>query len=172
MQPFDVDARLFRMRPVAEAPCGHADPVTTEDLYRLHWLDLVRLGTLLAGSKEIAEDVVQNVFLRLHRSGAAPEKPLAYLRRSVVNGVIDARRRSSVEAPFRWASELTDSLPEPPRLAPHLERLPVRQRDALVLRYYLDLPLKQVAEMLGCSLGTAKAHVHRGLAALRKEVEP
>jgi DNA-directed RNA polymerase specialized sigma24 family protein len=142
-----------------------------EAIYQTHWVDLVRLGTLLVGSREIAEDVVQDAFIRLHRAQAMPENPRAYLRRAVVNGIIDYRRHQSVEWKFAWDRELVDNLPEIPFLLPHLQRLPERQRDALVLRYYLDLPLKEVAEFIGCSLSTTKSHVHRGLAALKKEIE-
>jgi RNA polymerase sigma factor (sigma-70 family) len=142
-----------------------------EFLYQKHWAELVRVGTLLVGSPAVAEDIVQDAFVRLHRSKAMPENPRAYLRRSVVNGVIDYRRHQAIESRFLWAQEVIDDLPEIPVLLPHLQRLPERQRDALVLRYYLDLPLKEVAQLIGCSLGTTKSHVHRGLAALKKEIE-
>jgi RNA polymerase sigma factor (sigma-70 family) len=166
-----VADRQNGVSPVAEAACDQARPQGLEQLYRRHWAELVRLATLLSGSRDFAEDVVQDAFLRLHRSGTVPEKPLAYLRRSVVNGVIDHRRRKTVESTHRWSVQLVESIPEIPRLTPHLERLPERQRDALVLRYYLDLPLKEIAKLLGCSVGTIKSHIHRGLAALRKDVE-
>jgi RNA polymerase sigma factor (sigma-70 family) len=171
VQPFRVEVRQNTMSPVAEVPCDQARPQGLEQLYRRHWAELVRLATLLSGSRDVAEDVVQDAFLRLHRSGTLPEKPLPYLRRSVVNGVIDHRRRKTVESTYRWSTALTESLPEVPRLTPHLERLSQRQRDALVLRYYLDLPLKEIAKLLGCSVGTIKSHIHRGLATLRKDVE-
>lgn len=145
--------------------------MSLEALYQTHWSELVRLGTLLAGTRELAEDVVQDAFVRLYGAKDMPENPRAYLRRSVVNGIIDYRRHQSVESRFIWGQQLVDELPEIPMLVPHLQRLPERQRDALVLRYYLDLPLKDVADLIGCSLGTAKSHVHRGLAALKKEIE-
>lgn len=150
---------------------GQASSPSIEHLYQGHWADLVRVGTLLVGSREVAEDVVQDAFVRLHRSEVMPENPKAYLRRSVVNGVIDYRRHQAIESRFVWADDLIDDIPEIPALVPHLQRLPERQRDALVLRYYLDLPLKEVAQLIGCSLGTTKSHVHRGLAALKKEIE-
>ncbi|MHB1928962.1 MAG: sigma-70 family RNA polymerase sigma factor [Acidimicrobiales bacterium] len=61
-------------------------------------------------------------------------------------------------------------MPEVDELWQLLRSLPARQRDALALRYYEDLSLEEVAHLLGCPLGTAKSLIHRGLAALRKEL--
>lgn len=153
------------------ATTEESESLTIEGLYRTYWSELVRFGTLLAGSRQIAEDVTQDAFIRLSRSSSMPLHPRAYLRRSVTNGIIDYRRRRDTEARFAWDRELTSAIPEIPEMIPHLQRLPERQRDALVLRFYLDLPLQEVADLMGWTLSTTKSHVRRGLATLQKVVE-
>jgi RNA polymerase sigma factor (sigma-70 family) len=150
---------------------GTAAPLTIEGLYRTYWSELVRFGTLMVGSRPVAEDVTQDAFIRLSRISTLPDNPRAYLRRAVMNGIIDYRRRRDTESRFVWDSDLTSHMPEIPEMIPHLQRLPERQRDALVLRFYLDITLKEIAEFMDCTLSTAKSYVHRGLATLKKVVE-
>jgi RNA polymerase sigma-70 factor (ECF subfamily) len=136
------------------------------------------LGTayLLSGDRQRAEDLVQTALLKTYlawprlRDTRAVE---AYVRRTMVTTSISWSRR-------RWRGELsTGSLPEPAHadrtadvdgraeLWPHLAALPARQRAVLVLRFYEDLTEPQVAEQLGCSVGTVKSQTHRALATLR-----
>lgn len=141
--------------------------VAIEALYRDQWPALLRLAFFLVGERAMAEDVVQDAFLRLDTKKQLPEHPEAYLRTVVVNLVRDRRRRAALERTH---------LPPPPapvfnseleELWQRLWKLPVRERQALVLRYCGDLSLAELAEHLGCPLGTAKSLIHRGLAALR-----
>ncbi|MEV6983549.1 sigma-70 family RNA polymerase sigma factor [Sphaerisporangium sp. NPDC051017] len=53
-----------------------------------------------------------------------------------------------------------------------LGKLPARQRTALVLRFFADLPEAEVADLMGCSPGTVKSHTHRGLQAMRRLISP
>ncbi|WP_392545221.1 SigE family RNA polymerase sigma factor [Oryzobacter telluris] len=162
-----------------------ADDAVTE-LYAVHWGPLVRLAWLLLHDAGEAEEVVQDAFVALHghwsglRDRAAAT---AYLRRSVLNGARSALRHRGVEE--RWAASVRGGSEDPSaRTAPSAEdsavaglsreallsalaRLPVRQREVLLLRYYLDLGEAQIAEALDISAGSVKTHASRGLAALR-----
>ena len=160
------------------------------DLYAAHWAPLVRLAWLLVRDQQVAEETVQDAFVAMHArwpklrdEGAA----LAYLRRSVVNGsrsvlrhrvVADrhlARESASPTSPWRAtdtsAEDRAVARVEGEHLLTAIGGLPRRQREVLVLRYYLDLSEAQIAEALGISPGSVKAHAHRGLAALRDRME-
>jgi RNA polymerase sigma factor (sigma-70 family) len=147
-----------------------ADSERMEALYRAEWAPMVRLAFILCGSRELAEDVVHDAFLRL--SARAAVNPPGYLRTIVVNLVRDHHRRHRVEArhlpapPTPWAD------PEIDETWVALHALPERQRLALVLRFYADLPVEEVAHLLDCPPGTAKSLIHRGLERLRKELQP
>ena len=154
-----------------------ADAAVT-DLYAAHYVRLVRLATLLQGDHAVAEEVVQDAFVALHRRWRSlrdPEKAVAYLRTSVVHGCRSVQRRRGVAARH----------PEnPPELAPSAEHeavldaagiavvdalreLPRRQREALVLRYYGGLAEAEIASAMKISRGAVKSHISRGMAGLR-----
>ena len=143
-----------------------------EGLYQAHWSTLVRSAWMMCGSREEAEDVVHDAFIRLGAMGSQEiTNPLAYLRRCVVNLLTDRRRHEALERRHR-------QLPSEPVLAIHdaftwelVKDLPERQRQALVLRYFDDLSLKEISELLDCGLPAAKSLIHRGLVQLRKEME-
>ena len=152
-------------------PAAGAAPLSYEDCYRTHFRGMVRLAFLLTGSPETAQDIVQDAFVRLHRRWASVELPAAYVRRSVVNGCHSHHRRLHLERGRRPDSrDLTTELVAD-EIADALAVLPHRQRAALVLRFYLDLPDAEAAEILGCRVGTVGSLVHRGLAQLRKDIE-
>jgi RNA polymerase sigma-70 factor (sigma-E family) len=147
------------------------------ELYVRHGPRAHRLAYLLTGDRALAEDLVQDAFVRLagrftdlRDPGAFP----AYLRKTVVNLAWMHFRRRRVERAFldRERSHRVDATPghdleryEAVKAA--LLALPVRQRSAIVLRYYEDLPERHIAEILRCRPGTVKSLLHRGLAALR-----
>jgi RNA polymerase sigma-70 factor (sigma-E family) len=142
---------------------------------------LLRSAYLLTGSTATAEDLVQDTLLRLLPKWdrvVAADAPMAYVRRSLLNGFLNQRRRS-------WSSELViDELPDRVdgrdagvdvtnrdlvwRL---LATLPDRQRAALVMRFFEDLADQEIAASLGCRLGTVRSLVSRGLAALRDHAQ-
>lgn len=139
-----------------------------EELYRKHRPGLVGLAFLLTGSADVAEEVVQDAFLRLQPRLDQVREPLAYIRQIVANGARQHHRRAAVER--RHAPR-----PPGPALAPEIDetwealwQLPERQRAALVLRFYEDLTVREVAAALGCRLGTAKSLIHRGTQALKE----
>lgn len=152
-----------------------------EQLYAAHWRRLVRLAVLLLRDQGAAEEVVQDAFVAMHsrwRSLRDPDKALAYLRQTVVNRSRSAlRHRGVVEryvARQRPAGDLADPA-DVPTLAggrrtavlDALRTLPTRQREVLALRYYLELSEAEIADALGISRGSVKAHASRGSAALR-----
>jgi RNA polymerase sigma factor (sigma-70 family) len=154
------------------------DPVITspsvrrhsfEDVYRQEWAGAVRLAWLLTGSRWTAEDMVQDAFLAMSRRGSV-ENPRAYLRAVLVNASRSRLRHLQVER--RHGSDLAPITmdPEFDDLLVAIRKIPERQRTALVLRYYVDLSVEQVAATMGCRATTAKSLIQRGLANLRKEV--
>lgn len=150
-------------------------------LYQAHALGLVKLAVLMTGDQPTAEDVVQDAFLGFHR--ALPrlrdqDKALSYLRASVVNGcrsVLRARgralrRRVEPEPPV-WSAEAAVMAEQDRReVLAAVAKLPVRTREILALRYYLDLPQEEIAATLGISRGTVSSTISRGLAALGRDL--
>jgi len=146
-------------------------------LYAEHALGLVRLAVLLVGDRPSAEDIVQDAFLGLYRRWERltdTSAPLAYLRVSVVNGCRTTLRRRTrsrsagnfTERPAESAEAAALLSAEQRSVAGALRRLPERQREALVLRYYLDLSEAEIAAAMGISRGTVKSATSRALAAV------
>jgi RNA polymerase sigma factor (sigma-70 family) len=148
------------------------EPHALEDLFRDRWAPLVRLAWLMCGSRETAEDVVQEAFLRLRSdSGDLPEHPFAYLRQIVINQIRDRRRHQAVVRRHQQPP-VEPVLDGDDRLVWQLfQGLPERQRFVLVLRYYDDLPVAEIAQMLDCPEGTVKSLISRGLRTLRRELD-
>ena len=151
-----------------------------EQLYAAHWARLVRLSVLLVHDNGTAEEVVQDAFVAVHaRWGKLrePEKALAYLRQAVVNRSRSAIRHRGVVT--RHVAQQTDPHPVPgadeaalaadrrAAVLDALRQLPLRQREVLALRYYLDLSEAEIADTLGIGRGSVKAHASRGTTALR-----
>ncbi|GII80636.1 RNA polymerase subunit sigma-24 [Sphaerisporangium rufum] len=158
------------------------DPDGIAELFHAHRLGLVRLAFLLLGDQETAEDVVQDAFAAVHRRWdrlADHGRVLPYLRTCVVNGCRMVHRRRAIAGrligdrvePF-WSAEAAALLGETRReVFVAVRALPRRQREALVLRYYLDLPEGEIAEVMGVSRGTVKSTVSRALASLATKLE-
>jgi RNA polymerase sigma factor (sigma-70 family) len=150
---------------------GNVAPVTSvEDLYGQKFAPMVRFARLLVGSPEAAADIVQDAFVQVHRRWATIRFPEAYLRQAVVNGCRAHHRRRDVErrAPLVAAQPAPLAARE---LLDAVAKLRYRERAALVLRFYEDLPDTEIAEMLGCRVGSVASLVHRALARLRLEIE-
>ena len=154
-----------------------ADAVTA--LYAGHAFGLVRLAVIMLGDQAAAEDVVQDAFLGLYRrwdSLAEGSHPLAYVRASVVNGCRSALRRQSRRGliaafgqPPAESAEARALVSEEHRaVVAAIRRLPSRQREALLLRYYLDMSEDEVARTMGVSRGTVKSATSRALAAIER----
>jgi len=157
---------------------GDAAAVVTS-LFREHHLELVRLAMVMVGDLATAEDVVQDAFERLHRGWRGlrqPSSSLAYVRSSVLNGCRSVHRRAAVarkhapalarpDASAPDAASVTDDRGE---MVAALRLLPRRQREVLVLRYYLDLDVAEIADTLRISPSAVRATNTRGLASLAK----
>ena len=165
----------------APVPSWDADEAVTH-LYAAHYRSLVRLSALLLRETATAEEVVQDAFVALHGSWRRlddPDRALAYLRRSVVNGVrsvqrhrVVADRHAPAPLPAAASAEHGAMLAlEHAEVLTALRTLPSRQREVLVLRYYVDLSEADIAEALGISRGAVKSHASRGMAALRLALE-
>jgi RNA polymerase sigma-70 factor (sigma-E family) len=168
----DPDAAVVaRPEDDREADASHAVTV----LYRSHALGLTRLAFIMLGDRQAAEDVVQEAFCGLYRAwNRLPDhgNVQGYLRVSVLNGCRSALRRSRriprpLALPAAASAEAEALAGEEQRATvAALRRLPPRQREALVLRYFAELPEYEAALAMGVSRGTVKSTTARALAAL------
>ena len=172
------------------SPGASLDSAAIAALFRDHHAELVRLALLMVGDLPTAEDVVQDVYMSLHRRNRAPgraqtvEAPLPYVRAAVLNGCRSALRRRGIarrvgldraslndERTVRASAESEVILSEDRRqVLSALARLPRRRREVLVLRYYLGLSEAEIAAVLGISAGTVKSTAARALAALARDL--
>ncbi len=143
--------------------------------FERHHAALLRLCALLSGDRGLAEDLVQDTFLRLrsHIADLSPEEVLPYARRIAVNLWKNRQRRLALERhvlPWLRAEPLPMISPEENEVLWSLiMQLPARQRACLVLRFYEDLTEREAAGVLGCSVGTVKSNTSRAIARLRRE---
>jgi RNA polymerase sigma-70 factor (sigma-E family) len=140
---------------------------------------LVRFAVMLTGDRELARDLVQDVLLKAHSQWsrvAAADDPRPYVKAMVVNAHLSWRRRWSVRHLFVGYGESVAGEPAPDpaaSIAEHddvwqrLAALPRQQRAVLVLRYYERLTDAEIAEVLGCAVGTVRGYASRALASLR-----
>ena len=147
-------------------------------LYAEHALGLSRLAHVMLGDRAAAEDVVQDAFFGLFRRWNHlddPQKAQAYLRSAVLNGCRTVLRRQARTLDVT-AITLDAVSAEAPLLASEdrravmtaLRELPDRQRETLVLRYYLELSDSEIARTMGIGESTVRSTAHRGLAALER----
>ena len=156
-------ARVEQSEAVGTWPSGFVD------MYRSRWAPMVRLARLLTGSDPAAEELVQDAFLRVRLQWDLVENPASYLRAAVVNGCRNYQRRRKIERRQIPAVGVADD--DRFELRGALEALPMRQRSAVVLRYYEDLPEAEIAELLDCSVPAVKSLLHRAVQDLRKVIE-
>jgi RNA polymerase sigma-70 factor (sigma-E family) len=154
-----------------------------EALYLRHGPEALRLAYLLTGERELAEDLVQEAFVRVTRRFAGLRDADSfhwYLRRTVVNLANSHLRRRRVErahaktlvsSAIVAAAGVTDAdvvIKQAVRDA--IGQLSARQRAVVVLRYYQDLTDQQIASVLGCPVGSVKSSLHRAAAILRRQL--
>jgi RNA polymerase sigma-70 factor (sigma-E family) len=153
-----------------------------EDLYLRYADGAARLAYLLTGDRQVAEDIVQDAFVKLAGRLAHLRDPGAfdaYLRRTVVNLSRSYWRRKKVERAYLKREQGAigsepvaggSSLEDRELLWHAMAGLTERQRAAIVLRFYEDLSEERTAELLNCRPGTVKSLVSRGLETLRAEI--
>lgn len=151
-------------------------------LFAAHYRRLVGIARLLVDDTATAEDVVQDAFVGVYARWPwirDKSSAVGYLETSVVNGArSNLRRRRTARllqlptSPDEPSAEATAVVAESSRALRHaLAALPLRQRQVLVLRFYLDRPEADIAATLGISTGSVKQHASRALAALSSHVE-
>jgi RNA polymerase sigma-70 factor (sigma-E family) len=162
------------------ATCNADQAVTA--IYSAHYRSLVRLAVLLVRDVATAEEVVQDSFVSMHNAWRRlrdSDKALSYLRQSVLNRSRSVLRHRMVvdrnapkpapDAPSAEQGAIT--LLERSAVVSALRVLPPRQREALVLKFYADLPEAQIAALMGISRGAVKSHLARAMMSLRSLLE-
>jgi RNA polymerase sigma factor (sigma-70 family) len=155
------------------SPSPPGSTATFEVLFNRERLPMTRLATLLVGSAEVAEEVVQDAFATVDRRWEELVQPGAYLRTTVVNGCRAVLRRRVVEERYLASRREPVQVDAPAALVElrdSLNRLSERQRVAVVLRYFADLPDEEIATILKCRPATVRSLLRRALAALRKDL--
>jgi RNA polymerase sigma factor (sigma-70 family) len=158
-----------------------ADPeLAVAALYEAHALSLIRLAHIMLGSQAAAEDVVQDAFCGLFRRWSAltdPEKALGYLRSSVLNGCRSVQRAAGkpwllpAPTPGDSAEAAVLASERNQEIIAALRALPSRQREVLVLRYYLGIEDDQIARDLRMNPSTIRSARRRGIAALKRALK-
>jgi RNA polymerase sigma-70 factor (ECF subfamily) len=137
-----------------------------ERLYREHGKRLWWALVAFSGDREIASDAESEAFAQAIRRGDAVRDPLAWIWRTAFRiAAGELQGRATVAAPL---AEPSYELPEPAaHVTEALRQLPPQQRAAVVLHYYADRPIREIAELLGTSTSTVAVHLHRGRNRLR-----
>jgi len=154
-----------------------------EDLYLRHAPEMMRLAFLLTQDGASAEDIVQDAFVRVagrFHHMRSPGAFDAYLRRTVVNLCMTHHRRQRTAREYAHRAAAGAGRTEPSAGLPDIEtrdevraalaQLPIRQRAAVVLRFYADLSEQQVADALGCSVTAERSLVFRAMETLRTRI--
>jgi RNA polymerase sigma-70 factor (sigma-E family) len=178
-----MEPKLVAAQGSARSQGGDAEAAVTA-LYQVHAVGLIRLAVVMLGDRAAAEDVVQDAFAGLYRRWnhvSGQERALGYVRASVLNGCrtrLRARvrddRLAAASPPTLAAASAEHAVlvgEEHAAVLAALRRLPDRQREALVLRYYLDFSEPEIAASMGIGRGTVKSTTSRALAALGRLLE-
>jgi RNA polymerase sigma factor (sigma-70 family) len=151
---------------------GEPSQKSFEEVYLASRSPMLRVAYLVVGSHAVAEELVQEAFLRLHRNFDTVENPGGYLRTIVVRLSVAARKRSVAEA-----ERMRGAYEPPPTGEPDIDAtwdalaiLRPERRAVVVLRFYEDLPPAEIAKLLNWREATVRSRLHRGLADLRREL--
>jgi RNA polymerase sigma-70 factor (sigma-E family) len=149
------------------------------EFFEAEFRPLRRLGYLLTGDWAEAEDLAQEAMVRTYRAWSRiteRDRPGAYARSVLVNRRRSLLRRSAVAAKHAEMLRAPEYRPELGEegmvLWEAIRALPQRQRAAIVLRFYEDMPEAEVALALDMPVGTVKSLVHRGVGRLREKLGP
>jgi len=161
------------------APLAVRNEVLLDRLYRLHAPAALRFALMLTGERELAEDLVHEAFVRVAAKLDTIREPdafAAYLTRAVANLAKSHFRHQQVVARHERSVDVRSLVVEPAEVVASdallvaLRRLPMRQRAAVVLRYYNDASHDDIARILDIPLGTVKSLLSRALVKLREGV--
>lgn len=152
------------------APTGRA-MAGFEALYAAEYEPMVRLARGLVDTTDRAEEIVQDAFAQVFDKWHRLDEPGGYLRTAVVNGARSELRRRAVRRRVGLDRQREASPGERDYLLDALDALPPKRKTALVLRFYADLPEKEIARIMGVRPGTVKSMVSRGLAELRTVID-
>jgi RNA polymerase sigma-70 factor (sigma-E family) len=149
-----------------------AAPDTFAEFVRGRHAELLRFAHVLCGDRYLAEDLVQDALEKVGMAWRRIEKqdnPEGYVRKTITNRYLNKIRVMKRERLVETLPDAGVSQQELPddRLRALLAGLPRQQRAVIVLRYYLDYSEAQIAETLGCSVGTVKSNASRAMAKLR-----
>lgn len=155
--------------------------MTFEEFAATRLPGVLRFAGVLTADRALAEDVVQEVLIRVHARWnqiGAMDRPELYVRKMIVNEFLSWRRRSWRLLPAGRGADVGDGISqdhafihaERAALLAELGKLPRRQCAVLVLRYYEGLSDTEIAEMLGCTPGTVRGYASRALATLRIQI--
>ena len=155
------------------------DDAEFETFARAHGRALLSTGLLLTGSRQSAEDLVQETLAYLYPRWevvTTADAPVAYVRRCLTNRFVSSRRGAQANAMATWelpdiwdGRDLGESVATRHAIWQSLGTLPARQRAAIVLRYYHGLTDDDIAEILVCRPASARSLISRGLRALRSD---
>ena len=146
------------------------ESIDVDALYRAHRRRLVALATAITLDRHLAEEVVQDAFVGLHRNAGHVEQPVGYLQRSVVNHSISVQRRRQVAADHVPVVVRPASMPEIDETWQVVRRLPPKQRAVVVLRFWEDMTVDAIAATLGWPAGSVMSTLHRALKRLKEEI--
>ena len=151
--------------------------MTFEEFVAARLAALVRYATALTGEPYLAQDLVQDVMVKMHarwRRVAAMDQPELYVRRAITNEFLSWRRRWSVrhlqpqaDVPEQVVPDASQARADSAEVWQQLAALPRQQRAVLVLSYYEGLSDIEIADMLRCAVGTVRGYRSRALATLR-----
>ena len=172
-----------RAQKVAAVIVGINRDTLVAQLFEQEGAALVRMARLFTDDRNAAEDLVQEAFIRLHKSAHrihSEDKAASYLRSIVINLTRDHNRRGLMSLRHQEAVP-AGTTPEAPedrllldeeqmRLLDEVRALSPRQRDCIFLRFYLELSEREIADVLSISPNSVKTHCRRGLASLRETI--
>jgi RNA polymerase sigma-70 factor (sigma-E family) len=157
--------------------------LTYEEFADVQLGNMLRYAVMLCGDPHLAPDLVQETMVRVQlnwRKVVRADAPDRYVRRMITNQYLDWRRGSWLrrvllraepdEAAKLVPVDHAQATADRDQIWSWLARLPKAQRAALVLRYYEDLPDAEIAEILGCAVGTVRSSISRALATLRADL--
>jgi RNA polymerase sigma factor (sigma-70 family) len=169
--------------PQSDASADDAREVV-DALFRRHYLALLRLGVVMVGSREAAEDAVQDAFAALYRNWRSlrdAEDAETYLRSAVLNRCRSWVRRQATQKASRPLMLVREQHESPEdtivsrdevgSLVAVMRTLARRQREVLACRLVLEMSIAETAQLLGISEGSVKTHAHRGLQTLHERIE-